>query len=113
MAARNPLKAAINKQIADMTATLEKLRPHVMRAVGSRSLASLHAVLGSKYAKFIDIKVRVLTSPDAFYTEWLQGLDEYIDARAATMLDTPRWRSCSVMTGRLRDMLVRSSSAHS
>ena len=25
--------------------------------------------------------MRVLTSPDAFYTEWLQGLDEYIDAR--------------------------------
>lgn len=82
MAARDPAKRALNAQIAQMTAILKTLQPHVMTKVGAASLPSLHAVLGSKNANFIeDIKTRVLRSPDDYYTDWLDGLDAYIAKR--------------------------------
>lgn len=79
--ARDPAKHAINQKIAKMTAKLESLRDHVMDALGSRSLPSLHAVLGGKNATFIDIKTRVLTTPEAFWNAWLVGMEKYIDER--------------------------------
>jgi hypothetical protein len=81
MPPRDPGKTAINRKIAKMTARLEALRPYVMGTLGSVSLSSLHAVLGSKNAKFIEIRTQVLTTPQAFYTEWLVGLEGYIEER--------------------------------
>lgn len=81
MALRDAEKTAVNGQVNQMSARLVALRPHVMARVGSCSLPSLHAVLGGKNAKFIDIKTRVMTTPEEFYTEWLLGLEKYIDDR--------------------------------
>ena len=82
MSSRDPGKKALKDQIAQMSATMKGLEAHAVRSTDARSLLSLHATLGSKFAKFIpDIKTRVLTSPDDFYTEWLAGMAEYIGAR--------------------------------
>lgn len=80
MPSRDPSKRALNTQIAQMTATLKSLQPHMMRRMGSASLSSLHAILGGKNATFIhDLKTRVLRSPDDYYTDWLAGLVCYIE----------------------------------
>ena len=56
-----------------------------MREMGTSSPQSLHAVLGSKNANFIDdLKTHVLTSPEDYYGEWLCGLDAHVARRDDT-----------------------------
>lgn len=74
MVKRDPQKTALNQRINTLTSQLETLYDQTRRAFGVESVQSLHGTIGGKNAKFIDVRQRVILSPDQYYAEWLHGL---------------------------------------
>ena len=73
--ARDPIKTARNKMIAQMKADLRKKLTNVLTETGLPSESSLNAKIGGKAAEFIDLHHEVILSPDQYATLYMKGFN--------------------------------------
>jgi hypothetical protein len=73
MAPRDPIKTARNKLADDMTVSLRKMLPKVLKETGIPKESSLNAIIGGKVAHYIDLHHEVILSPDAYASLYMKG----------------------------------------
>jgi hypothetical protein len=73
MAPRDPTKTARNKIADQMTTTLRKMLPTVLKETGIAKESSLNAIIGGKAAHYIDLHHEVIHSPDAYAALYMRG----------------------------------------
>ncbi len=73
MAKRDLEKTARNKVIARLSERLTALLPDVLVETGIPSVHSLHGLYGGKFARYINIKNKVILSSEHFIALYLEG----------------------------------------
>jgi len=81
MTKRDPVKAALNKKIKEMTEELRAIEPQVMTLLNEPTQTSLTGRVGGKNAEFIDIKNEVILSPEAYASLWIRGFLTALELR--------------------------------
>jgi len=81
MPTRDPELTARNRIIDGMTEQLRAMLPTVLADTEIRSDQSLHALYGSKFADYIDMKNEVIQSPDHFVSLYLEGFRKHAEDR--------------------------------